>query len=71
MPGGKWLGVDSIKGPGILRGKVYQTEDQGLKDAETLETTPCQDKAFMEYLISLIGQNDTYSVGRHSCREFY
>ena len=70
MPGGKWLGVDSIKGPGILRGKVYQTEDQGLKDAETLETTPCQDKAFMEYLISLIGQKDTYSVGRHSCRTF-
>ena len=70
MPGGSWLGVDSIKGPGILRGEVYSTDDQGRKDAETLETTPCQDKSFLEYLTALIGQKDTYSVGRHSCRTF-
>ena len=69
-PGVNWLGIDSVKGPGILRGEVYQTKDQGYEDTETLETTPCQDMAFLDYLISLIGQKDTYSVGRHSCRTF-
>ena len=69
-PGSDWLGINSIKGPGILRGEVYTTEDQGLENTEVLETTPCQDKAFLEYLMSLEGREDTYSIGRHSCRTF-
>ena len=68
--GGDWLGMESIKGPGILRGEVYPTEDQGMENTETLETTPCQDKAFLDYLMSLDGRSDTYSIGRHSCRTF-
>lgn len=67
---GEWLGMDSIKGPGILRGEVYPTKDQGLEDTETLETTPCQDRAFLVYLASFDGREDTYSIGRHSCRTF-
>ena len=62
--------MNSIKGPGILRGEVYQTGDQGLEDTETLETTPCQDRAFLDYLRSMDGREDTYSLGRHSCRTF-
>ena len=69
-PGSDWLGMNSIKGPGILRGEVYQTGDQGLEDTETLETTPCQDRAFLDYLRSMDGREDTYSLGRHSCRTF-
>ena len=69
-PGDNWLGMSSIKGPGILRGEVYSTGDQGLEDTETLETTVCQDMSFLAYLISLDGKNDTYSVARHSCRTF-
>lgn len=69
-PGGDWLGMDSIKGPGILRGEVYLTDDQGLEDTEVLETSPCRDIAFLKYLISLLGQEDTYSLIRHNCREF-
>ena len=38
--GSDWLGMNSIKGLGILRGEVYPTDDQGLDDTETLETTP-------------------------------
>ena len=69
-PGSDWLGMNSIKGPGILRGEVYPTDDQGLEDTETLETTPCQDRAFLDYLKSMDGREDTYSLGRHSCRTF-
>ncbi len=69
-PGSDWLGINSIKGPGILRGEVYPTGDQGLEDTETLETTPCQDRAFLDYLRSMDGREDTYSLGRHSCRTF-
>ena len=69
-PGNDWLGMNSIKGPGILRGEVYPTGDQGLEDTETLETTPCQDRAFLDYLKSIDGREDTYSLGRHSCRTF-
>ena len=69
-PGSDWLGMNSIKGPGILRGEVYPTGDQGLEDTETLETTPCQDRAFLDYLRSMDGREDTYSLGRHSCRTF-
>ena len=69
-PGDNWLGMKSIKGPGILRGEVYSTEDQGLENTETLETTVCQDMSFLAYLISLDGKHDTYSVARHSCRTF-
>ena len=69
-PGRDWLGMNSIKGPGILRGEVYPTDDQGLEDTETLETTPCQDRAFLDYLKSMDGRKDTYSLGRHSCRTF-
>ena len=68
--GSDWLGMDSIKGPGILRGEVYPTGDQGLEDTETLETTPCQDRAFLDYLKSMDVREDTYSLGRHSCRTF-
>jgi hypothetical protein len=69
-PGDNWLDMTSTKGPGILRGEVYSTEDQGLENTETLETTVCQDMAFLAYLISLDGKKDTYSVLRHSCRTF-
>lgn len=69
-PGDNWLGMKSTKGPGILRGEVYLTEDQGLENTETLETTVCQDMSFLVYLISLDGKHDTYSVARHSCRTF-
>ena len=69
-PGDDWLGMESIKGPGILRGKVYPTGDQGLKDTETLVTTPCQDKAFWNYLRSMKGREDIYSLFRHNCRTF-
>ena len=62
--------MNSIKGPGILRGEVYPTGDQGLEDTETLETTPCQDRAFLDYLRSMDGREDIYSLGRHSCRTF-
>ena len=56
-PGSDWLGMNSIKGPGILRGEVYPTGDQGLEDTETLETTPCQDRAFLDYLRSMDGRD--------------
>ena len=69
-PGNEWLGLQSVKGPGVLRGNVYQTGDQGINDTEILETTPCQDRSFLEYLKSLDGVIDTYSTFRHSCRTF-
>ena len=69
-PGNDWLGSDSVKGPGILQGEVYPTGDQGLEDTEILETTPCQDISFLDYLKSQDGQEDTYSLFRHNCRSF-
>jgi len=69
-PGDSWLGMSSVKGPGILRGEVYQTEDQGLENTETLETTVFQDLVFLTYLMAQDGKNDTYSVARHNCRTF-
>lgn len=69
-PGNDWLGSDSVKGPGILQGEVYPTGDQGLEDTEILETTPCQDISFLDYLKSQDGQEDTYSLFRHNCRAF-
>lgn len=69
-PDDDWLGMDSIKGPGILRGEVYSTGDQGLEDTEVLETSPCQDITFLDYLKSLKRQEDTYSLLRHNCRAF-
>lgn len=70
VPGDDWLEMNSIKGPGVLRGKVYTTGDQGLEDTEPLETTPCQDKAFWDYLRSMKGKEDVYSLFRHNCRTF-
>lgn len=69
-PGDDWIGTDSIKGPGLIRGEVYWTGDQGIEDAEVLETSPCQDIAFGGYLDSLWLQEDTYSLFRHNCRTF-
>ena len=69
-PSDGWLGMSGGKGPGILRGEVYETDDQGVEDTETLETTPCQDIAFLGYLLSLVNREDTYSILRHSCRTF-
>ena len=69
-PGDSWLGMSSVKGPGILRGEVYQTKDQGLENTETLETTVFQDLVFLTYLMAQDGKNDTYSVARHNCRTF-
>ena len=69
-PSDGWLGMGGGKGPGILRGEVYETDDQGVEDTETLETAPCQDIAFLGYLSSLVNREDTYSILRHSCRTF-
>ena len=69
-PNSDWLGMDSIKGLGILRGEVYPTGDQGFEDTEVLETSPCQDITFLDYLKSLKRQEDTYSLLRHNCRAF-
>lgn len=69
-PDNDWLGMDGVKGPGILRGEVYLTSDQGLEDSEVLETSPCQDITFLDYLKSLKRQQDTYSLLRHNCRAF-
>ena len=69
-PSDDWLGLNSSTGPGVIRGNVYETDDQGLEDTEILETTPCQDRAFLKYLLSLDGQEDTYSLFRHNCRTF-
>ena len=69
-PSDDWLGLNSPTGPGVIKGSVYETDDQGLEDTEVIETTPCQDRAFLKYLLSLDGKEDTYSLFRHNCRTF-
>ena len=67
---GNWLGRDSCQLGGPLRGEVYETDDQGLKDSRSIRTTCKQDDEFLRKLEALDGQQGSYSLLRHSCRNF-
>lgn len=70
MPSNTWLGDPSpnLGGPG--RGTVYDSTGCEIWDVKTLKTTCAQDKQFLKMLEAMEGKEDTYSLGRHSCRGF-
>ena len=69
-PSTGWLGRKSPQSGGPLRGEVYETGDQGLKNLKTLKTTCKQDEEFLDMLRDLEGTSATYSLFRHNCRAF-
>ena len=69
-PSKNWLGYNSRQFGGPLQGEVYSTYDKGRTDSGSISTTCEQDKEFLQLLVSMIGLQDTYSLGRHSCRTF-
>ena len=64
-----WLGEDSYTFT-LLEGTVYEAHYTRGDVVEVLNTTPEQDKQFLEYLESRVGEKAGYSVGRHNCRKF-
>ncbi len=68
--GDDWLDRDSCQLGGPLQGEVYDTGDQGRKNAKSLKTTCEQDEAFLKKLEALDGRTGAYSLLRHSCRSF-
>ncbi len=54
----------------ILEGTVYESNYTSGRVSSELQTTPEQDKQFLNYLLSYKGKTAGYSVGRHNCRKF-
>ena len=65
-----WLGEPSLQLGGPLRGEVYETGDQGLKNVAVIKTNCKEDETFVDVLDGMVGTEATYSVLRHSCRTF-
>ncbi len=64
-----WLGEKSLTIT-LLEGQIYEAGYTGGRVDDYIKTTPEQDKEFLQYLESRVGEKAGYSVGRHSCRKF-
>ena len=65
----EWLGEKSSTVT-LLKGQIYETGYTDGKVSTALNTTAKQDKEFLQYLESRVGEEAGYSVGRHNCRKF-
>jgi len=65
-----WLGEGKFSAITLMEGMVYEAGYTEGRISDVIITTPQQDKEFLKYIESRVGETGAYSVGILNCRMF-